>query len=203
MKANEDRELMLSFKQGNPCAFDALFDRYRDPVFSFLCRMLSGRADRAEDLLLEVFAKLAGARDRYEPTAPFASWIFALARNHCLNYLKSQARQQDLRTVSLDAQVPGAETTFGETIAAPAGRSAAQRETGALVERAIATLPVEYREVFILHAVEGFAHETVAQMTDLNPATVRTRYHRARQMLRAALGDVLGVPDPQPQEARP
>lgn len=203
MKTDEDRELMLSFKQGNPCAFDALFDRYRDPVFNFLCRMLGGQTDRAEDLLLEVFVKLAEARDRYEPTAPFASWIFAVARNHCLNYLKSRTRRQDLQTVSLDAQMPGAEATLGESLAAPPSRSPAQRETGALVERAIAALPAEYRDIFILHAMEGFAHEAVARMTDQNPATVRTRYHRARQMLRAALGDVLGSPDPQPQEARP
>jgi RNA polymerase sigma-70 factor (ECF subfamily) len=69
------------------------------------------------------------------------------------------------------------------------------RETGAILESAIGRLPDMYREVFVLLAVQGMSHEDTAKVLRLNSATVRTHYHRARQLLKEDVGGILGAGD--------
>jgi RNA polymerase sigma-70 factor, ECF subfamily len=195
MTTDSDGELMVKFQQGNAAAVELLFEKYRVPVFNFLYRMLNRERQQAEDLLQEVFMKLLKARDLYEPRARFSTWLFAIARNHCLNYLKSKRYQEGQRSVSLED--PPAEGGLPLAERLPASREVLgdiqQRETLATLERAIGALADDYREVFILHAVEGFTHEQIAEILKQNPATVRVQYHRARGMLRESLRGCEGV----------
>ena len=142
----------------------------------------------AEDLLQHIFIKLSRAGDYYEPRAKFSTWLFAIARNHCLNYLKSQKYLLTKHTTSIDAEENG-----GPVEPALSTRrdccEAERNEDVEVVERAISSLPDKYREVFILHAVEGFTHQEISTILDMNPATVRTHYHRARRTLRDAISE--------------
>ncbi|MBU4198909.1 MAG: RNA polymerase sigma factor [Verrucomicrobia bacterium] len=190
MNAEAQEEVVRLFQQGNAPAFELLFEHYRLPIFNFVYRMLNGDREAAEDLLSEIFMKLHDAREFYEPKAKFSTWLFTIARNHCLNRIKSRIYRQGLHTISLEAL---AQNTNGpatpDRLMAPSvaddSRRADMRE---LLDQAIAGLPDEYKEVFVLHAVEGFPHEEVAQILKMNPATVRTNYHRARQWLREKIG---------------
>ena len=178
--------VIMQFQQGDEHAFGLIFEQYRVPVFNFIYRMLNGDRTSAEDLLNEVFMKLHDAREDYEPKAKFSTWLFTIARNHCLNCIKSRNYRQSRRTVSLEELVQ--KTTESSAPDRLVSRSvpddAKRADLRELLEQAIAGLPDEYKEVFILHAVEGFAHAEVAQMLKTNPATVRTHYHRARALLR-------------------
>ena len=174
------------FQRGDEHAFDLIFKQYRGPVFNFIYRMLNGNREVAEDLLNEIFMKLHDAREYYEPKAKLSTWLFTIARNHCINCIKSRSYRQSRRTVSLEelaheTSEQSAMDRLPELSVPDDSRRADLRE---LLEQAIACLPNEYKEVFVLHAVEGFAHEEVAQMLRMNPATVRTNYHRARALLR-------------------
>ncbi len=186
----------MRFQAGNVCAYELLCERYRTPVFAIIYRMLGNDRGPAEDLLQDVFAKIAGAAQFYEPRAKFSTWLFAIVRNHCCNYLKSREFLQKQATVPIDADA-------GNNGGSPAERQVAgssdtlrevqNREAGAILEAAIARLPAMYRAVFVLRAVQGMSHEETSKVLGLNPATVRTHYHRARELLREDVGPVLGA----------
>jgi len=180
MTNGSHEELMLQVQRGNMAAFELLFEQYRLPVFNFLYRMVNGERGSAEDLLQEVFVKIYDARKYYEPTAKFSTWLFTIVRNHCLNFLMSRRYRQGRQTISLEAMTEEHQGKVGGT-----------GEIGELLEQAIGRLPDEYKEVFILHAVEGMSHQDVAEVLKMNPATVRTNYHRARTILREKVGACL------------
>ena len=187
MNEASDSELMILAQEGSSGAFDLLFERYRNRIFSFLCRMLGSNTQAAEELLQEVFVKAFQGRDLFEPKAKFSTWLYTIARNHFRNHVKSRRYDQAMRTVSLDAEAAGAEIADRT----PRVTAMEREEQVEAMEGAIAQLEEKYREVFLLHAVDGLAHEEIARMLDVNPATVRTTYHRARRMLRERLEPVL------------
>jgi RNA polymerase sigma-70 factor (ECF subfamily) len=176
-----DEELMLRTQRGNVHAFELLFERYRSRVFGFILRMLNGQRQEAEDLMQDIFIKLFKAREMYEPRAKFATWLFTIVRNHCLNFVRSRTYLQARKTVSLE----GGEAPPIERVASPEsgqGRAGAA-EIDERLERAIRSLPEMYKDVFLLRAVDGFSHDETARILGLKPATVRTHFRRARLML--------------------
>lgn len=193
-----DEELMMRFQSGDVCAYELLCERYRTPVFGFIYRMLGNDRAPAEDLLQDIFAKIAGAVQFYEPRAKFSTWLFTIVRNHCCNYLKSRMFLQGKVTVPMDGgEGAGDGPAQARQVAGSADtlREVQNRETGAILESAIGRLPEMYREVFVLRAVQGMSHEETAKVLGLNAATVRTHYHRARQLLEEDVGGILGADD--------
>jgi len=181
-----DEELMVSFQQGDAAAFERLFERYRVPLFNYLLRLLSYQRESAEDVLQNIFIKLARSRDLYDSRAPFRPWIYTITRNHGLNHLRSRAAVKARMTVSADEELigpsgersahewAGPDDTFG---------AIASREEGCRLMRIIERLTSPAKEIFLLRAVDGLSHEEIARMLNLNPATVRTHFHRARAQL--------------------
>lgn len=180
-----DEELMVLFQQGDSGAFERLFERYRIPLFNFLLRLLHNQRESAEDVLQEIFVKLARARELYEPRSPLRPWLFTIARNHGLNHLRSRAAVAAQKNVSFDAlaeptsdrpgrELAGRDDTFG---------AIASKDDQERLEQTIGRLPPPARDIFLLHALEGLPHEEIAQVLQMNPATVRTHYHRARAQL--------------------
>jgi RNA polymerase sigma-70 factor, ECF subfamily len=188
-----DEQLMQRFQAGHASPFDLLFQRYRRPLFAFICRMLNGDRPAAEDLLQEIFLKILKARDLYDPRQKFSTWLFAIARNHCLNVLRSRGYRDEQETVPLDTAEPAGANSAAhppaERIAARAGGTAPTERTEAarLLELAVQTLPPVHREVFLLRAVEGFSHSETAQILRLSAGNVRVHYLRARQLLQKEL----------------
>ena len=173
-----DEELMLQTQCGNVHAFELLFERYRTRVFGFILRMLNGKRQDAEDLMQDIFIKLFKAREMYEPRAKFSTWLFTIVRNHCLNFVRSRAYLQAQITGPLDPDdEPSARTT--NTGPAVDRRS----DLSERLELAIRDLPAQYKDVFLLRAMEGFSHDETARMLGMNPATVRTHFRRARLIL--------------------
>ena len=181
MKEKKDEELMAMLRRGNTAAFDLLFERYRKRIFTFLLRMLGYDRQAAEDLLQEVFMKVFRNSSRYEPRARFSTWLYTVARNECLNHIKSSSCNGLQRTFSLD------ETD--DTPAEPEQQLSS--DLNEALEQAVETLPETYKEVFLLHAVEGLTHEETGRILRMNPATVRTNYHRARTILQTKLSSVI------------
>lgn len=173
------------FQTGNIMAFDLLFDKYRIPVFNFIFRMLEGDRTAAEDLLQNIFIKIAGAKDYYEPRSKFSTWLFMITRNHCLNFLKSRNSVQKRNTVSLDARAEDYGPSLADSLPAAeeAHKTVEQNETVRILEKNIYALPDKYRELFLLHAVEGMSHEEIATILKMSAPTVRTNYRRARLLL--------------------
>lgn len=189
MSALTDEQLMAMFQSGNSHAFQLLFEKYRAAVFNFAWRMI-GDGAAAEDLMQDVFLKVVKARDLYEPRARFSTWLFTVVRNHCINHLRSSRYLAGLKTVPVEP-ADGAEGGEHAHGAADPSVQAQRRELGDRLEAAIGRLPDEYREIFLLRAVEGFSHDEAARILGLQTATARVHYHRARLRLQQDLAGAL------------
>jgi RNA polymerase sigma-70 factor (ECF subfamily) len=184
-----DADVAALAKQGREGAFRELIRRYERPVFSLIFRMVRDR-ETAEDLAQETFIKVLNHIDRYRPEFKLSSWLFKIANNVTIDYL----RKRQLDTVSIDGS-PHAGTA-SEVEATSFDVEARQesaldeieaRELGSAIERAIARLRPEYRSCIMLRHVEGRSYEEIAAILDLPLGTVKTYIHRARHELRDAL----------------
>lgn len=153
----------------------ALFTAHRDGVFRYLCRVV-GHADTARDLTQEVFLRVTRAATRPAEPAESRAWVFHIARNLALNHARDGRRRP---------------ATSPLTPAREPGRQASQ-EVALVVQQALAALTDVDRDVFLLRESAGLAYDEIARACDLTPDAVRSRLHRARQQLRAALGAPVG-----------
>jgi RNA polymerase sigma-70 factor (ECF subfamily) len=184
-----DADVVRLAQQGREAAFRELVGRYERPVFSLIFRMVRDR-ETAEDLAQDAFIKVLNHIDKYSPEFKFSSWLFKIANNVAIDWM----RRKRLDTVSMDGS-PHA-TTAAEVEATTFDLAAQQesaldemeaRELGSAIERAIAKLRPEYRACIMLRHVEGRSYEEIATTLDLPLGTVKTYIHRARHELRRAL----------------
>ena len=179
-----DERLMLRFQSGDVRAFEELVRRHRTPVFSFLLR-LTGDRGRAEDLCQETFLRLVRAAGSWEPRALLRTWLYQVARNQAVDEARRQAFR---RAEPLDDPARAAEPSPH-----PGPDAAAE---GALLrpklEVALAALPEEQREVFLLREHAGLRFAEIAEVTGVPENTVKSRMRYALESLRARL-EALGV----------
>lgn len=184
-----DADVVGLAQRGNEGAFRELIRRYERPVFSLIYRMVRDTA-AAEDLAQDSFIKVLNHLDKYRPEFKFSSWLFKIANNVAIDFL----RKRQLDTVSMDgspnagtaAEVEATSFELADTAESPLDELAA-RELGSIIEQAIAQLRPEYRNCIMLRHVEGRSYEEIAATLDLPLGTVKTYIHRARHQLREAL----------------
>ncbi len=194
--APSDEQLLAAYRAGDAGAFEKLLARYEKPIWSYLRRFV--RQDQAaEDLLQEVFLRVV--RDAQDAAAPgwkgqakFSTWLYTIARNLCVD----RSRREAIRgAASLDAGSDDGPAPLHDRIAAPdrppdaelAGRQAAAR-----IDRAIAALPDDQREVFLMREVMELPFAEIAVVVGASEPTVKSRMRYALEKLRAALADLAG-----------
>lgn len=185
MPADEsDERLMLRFRDGEAPAFEVLVRRHRTPVFSFLVRLTGDRA-RAEDLCQEVFLKVVRAADGWTPRARFQTWLYAIARNQAVDEARRQAfrRAEPLEggaAARASSEDPGPDRAAEGALLRPK------------LEAALAALPEEQREVFLLREYSGLRFAEIAEVTGVPENTVKSRMRYALEALRGSLA-ALGI----------
>jgi len=170
-----DKELLARVKAGEMRAFTVLVDRYKVRLFNLIYRMLQSR-EEAEDLLQETFLRVFKERESYDPAFAFSTWIYTIALNLCRNELKRRKRFK----------------FFGIDLIKDDRRYAVETKGNAnclssTLEKAIASLPVKYRSVFLLREVNQLSYEEMSESLDIPLGTVKSRVNRARLMLRKKL----------------
>jgi RNA polymerase sigma-70 factor, ECF subfamily len=190
-----DERLMLAFQAGDARAFEALVRRHRTPVFNFILRFTGHRA-RAEDVLQETWLKVVRSTPEYEPKARFTTWVYTIARNLCVDSARKESYRQ---AASLEGPTGGAEGEEGRPLGDSLPDAGASPERGAynarvrpLLERALAGLPEEQREVFVLREYSGVPFKEIAEVTGVSENTVKSRMRYALEGLRRRLAE-LGV----------
>lgn len=174
---------MLRFQAGEREAFEQLFRRYTPPLVGFLARMVPDRG-RAEELAQEAFVRVYNARERYEPTARFSTWLFGIAHNLALNELDRAYRSREWPLDAVhEVYTDGATDAEAELDA---------RRTAEHLERALAALPDRQRAALALRAEHGLAYEEIAEALDTTLGSVKSLIHRARERLIAELKEVRG-----------
>jgi RNA polymerase sigma-70 factor (ECF subfamily) len=187
--AATDPELVVRARQGSEAAYRELLGRYQRPVFSLVYRMVRDR-EQAEDLTQEAFVRVFNHIDRYDPQYKFSSWIFKIANNLTIDFL----RKKEPETVSIDGSrnartdedVEATRITVESRDENPE-EQLESKQLGDEIERAIGELRPEYRTAIVLRHVEGRAYEEIAEIMSVPLGTVKTYIHRARAELRGTL----------------
>jgi RNA polymerase sigma-70 factor (ECF subfamily) len=165
-------------RSGDLAAFEELYRAHAGKLFSVACRMLGNPTD-AEDLLQEIFLSAHRKLDGFRGESALGTWLYRLATNHCLDYLRSRAARTNQLTDALDDEL-------GHFQAGSPGL-ADQTVTKMDLERALARLPEGCRAAFVLHDVQGLEHREVAEALGIAEGTSKSQVHKARHRLRALL----------------
>ncbi|RMG46628.1 MAG: RNA polymerase sigma factor [Acidobacteria bacterium] len=173
-----DPELVTRSAAGDIEAFEQLYERHRRRVYTLCLRMLGNTAD-AEDLTQEVFIQVFRKLGTFRGASAFTTWLHRLTVNQVLMHLRKRYVRQEEVTEDGDLKNlsdPGAPRSLAVSLI--------DRIT---LEQAIAQLPPGYRAVLILHDVEGYEHEKIAEILGCSAGTSKSQLHKARKKLRHLL----------------
>ena len=170
--AEADAALVAKARDGDVAAFESLYRRNTGRVYA-LCLRLGGCPSRAEELTQEAFIRAWQKLNTFRGDSAFSTWLHRLTVNLFLN--EQRARQRRLDAASLEDSHAAA--------AVSGGRPDMRMD----LETAIAQLAQASRTVFVLHDVEGYRHDEIAEMTGTAVGTSKAHLHRARKRLREVL----------------
>jgi len=175
--AHDDLALARRCAAGDADGFEELYRLYSPRLFGLAYRMVG--PTEAEDLLQEIFLNAYRKIRLYKGESALGTWLFRLATNQCLDYLRSRAGRSARVTESLDVEgVPPREGGHGPILGVIDRLD---------LERALIDLPPGCREVFVLYDVEGFEHREVGAMLGISEGTSKSQLHKARMRLREVL----------------
>jgi RNA polymerase sigma-70 factor (ECF subfamily) len=172
---DESADLVARCQAGDVEAFGTLYRAHAARIYALASRM-AGSPDEGEDLMQEIFMQAFRKLGSFKGESAIGTWLYRLALNHCLDFVRSKQAKMENVTDTLD----------GETSIEPAAR----RDTPIAridLERAIERLPTGCREVFVLHDIEGFDHKEVADALGIAEGTSKSQVFKARMKLRAFL----------------
>jgi RNA polymerase sigma-70 factor (ECF subfamily) len=173
-----DMALVERCRRGDLAAFEELYRTHSGRLFGVACRMVGNTAD-AEDLLQEIFLTAHRKLEGFRGESSLGTWLYRLAMNQCLDFLRSRAARAGQITDALDDD---------PTIADASSKGLAdQTVTKMDLERALARLPAGCRAAFVLHDIEGLEHREIGEVLGIAEGTSKSQVHKARLRLRTLL----------------
>jgi RNA polymerase sigma-70 factor (ECF subfamily) len=172
--AGDEADLIRRARERDQQAFAQLYRRHVGRVHA-ICRRMAADVPRAEELTQTVFVKLWDKLGLFRGESAFASWLHRLTVNTVLTEFRTTRRRE--------ARVFGTDDPAALETPAKAPAPGLRLD----LEQAIAGLPPRARVIFVLHDIEGYTHEEVARLLDLETGTTKAQLHRARQLLQEAL----------------
>jgi len=169
-------DLVARCQAGDVEAFETIYRQHASRLYTLACRM-AGSPEDGEDLLQEIFLQAYRKLGSFKGDATLGTWLYRLALNHCLDYVRSRRAKMNKLTSAIEGEI--------------ACEPAARRETPITrldLERAVERLPEGCREAFVLHDVEGFDHKEVGRLLGIAEGTSKSQVFKARMKLRALLG---------------
>ena len=179
-RLDPDVALVRQFRAtASPAVFEILFRKYQTPVFNLVHRMVNG--EDAYDLTQEVFHRALRSLATFQGDCKFRTWLYTIARNVCLNYLREKKVRAGLEGLSLDdgPDQPGHVPEPADP-QADVAKIVEVRELQRAVDHVLAELIPEQRLLITLRDLEGLSYEEIAQMTEMSLVNVKSRLHRAR-----------------------
>ena len=181
-KARQDYILVQKALEGDEHAFTKLLSRYKDAIYFMLLKMVNNRSD-AEDLTLEAFGKAFKNLHQYSPTYAFSTWLFKIATNNCIDFI----RKKRGNTVSLDQSIDEEENvTPSASIQSdsldPEEYLINQQKVG-LMRELVGKLKPRYRKLVELRYFSEFSYDEISQELELPIGTVKAQLFRARELL--------------------
>lgn len=160
---------------GDVDAFEVLYREHSGRVYALCIRLKAGDRSDATELMQDVFVKAWRRLETFRGDCAFASWLHRLAVNTMLENARGD-RRRTARVLSMEdtSLLPGAARSSGVELKMD-------------LEQAVASLPKGARLAFVLHDVEGYQHQEIAEQLNVSVGTVKAQLHRARQLLRERL----------------
>ncbi|PYV12956.1 MAG: RNA polymerase subunit sigma-24 [Acidobacteria bacterium] len=180
-KAASESQLIARAQRGDEAAFSALFEAHKRRVYS-LCLRMTGNTAEAEDLSQEAFLQLFRKIATFRGESAFSTWLHRLVVNVVLMHL----RKKELPQVSLNESEAGQEEPVKRDYGDDDRRLMGSVDRVNLL-RAISELPPGYRAIFVLHDVEGYEHNEIAQIMNCSVGNSKSQLHKARMKLREGL----------------
>jgi RNA polymerase sigma-70 factor (ECF subfamily) len=194
MEAEDDGELMLRYARGDLRAFETLYQRHRNALYRYLSRH-TRHPETANDLFQEVWSKVIASRERYEPRAQFRTFLYRIAHNCFIDHC---------RRTTVRAEAQGDDThDWHNSLPAPDNERPDERAAAAQMlakyRAALADLPAEQRDVFLLYEESNLSLEEIAAVTGVGMETAKSRLRYAVSKLRrvlagAAVGETIEEP---------
>ena len=187
LRAADDSAVVTAFLGGEERAFSELVERYQTRLLNFIYRTIGDR-DRAEDLVQEVFIRVYRHLHRFDRSKKFSTWAYTIASNLAKNELRNRSRNplvlfQTMQGSGDDEDRP---LQFEDSSSRPDDMYR-KRHLRELVEDTVSKLPEHHRQVFVLRELEGKSYEEIAEITDCNLGTVKSRLNRARTAFAAII----------------
>ena len=180
-----DQELVSMAKAGNHSAFEQLIHDNQTRIYNLILRMV-GDPEDALDLCQETFLNAWKGLSSFNGDSSFSTWLYRLASNLCLDFLRSKKRRQDTMGTPLslddeDTPPPPADTGLKPD------EHLERKERSLALHRALAALPEHHRQILILRELSGLSYQEISDTLELDLGTVKSRLTRARIALKKVL----------------
>ncbi|MBK1882888.1 sigma-70 family RNA polymerase sigma factor [Luteolibacter pohnpeiensis] len=183
-----DQDLVTRAQEGDTRAFDALILKYGNKLHGLVYNMTSHHED-THDLLQEIFAKAYQSLRKFRGNSTFYTWIYQIAVNQTLNFLKKRKRRRGLSLTELDQTLQKDPALIDSTNEANPERQSRLNELQKSLNAAMMKLSDSHRMVVTMYDIQGISHGEIAGMLKVSEGTVRSRLHYAHIQLQAALQD--------------
>ena len=182
----DDSLLVIQAREGNREAFNALMELYQTKVYNLALRM-TGSPEDAADLTQEAFLNAWRGLPTFRGGSSFSTWLYRLTNNACIDFLRREKRR---KTVEGGFSMDDEEQNYAELVPddSPAPQALLEgKELKEAIQRGLAQLSEEHRQVLVLREVNGLSYSEIARITGLEEGTIKSRIARARISLRKIL----------------
>jgi RNA polymerase sigma-70 factor (ECF subfamily) len=187
--ADPDADLVLRAREGDTRAFDALVVKYAEKLYGLVYNMTANKEDTS-DLLQEIFAKAYRSLRWFGGRSTFYTWIYSIAVNRTLNFLKRRKRRAALSLNDLDSGVLNDPALIDSGLASNPERQSKVNELQIRLNEAMLALSEDHRAVVTMFDIQGLPHAEISRILRVSEGTVRSRLHYAHQHLQALLQDL-------------
>lgn len=181
-KGQVDLQLVEMAKKGNQNAYAQLMDRYREPVYYMLLKMIKNNDD-AEDLTIEAFGKAFNRLDQYSPSFAFSTWLFKIASNNCIDFIRKKRvkvtsmdhaySNQDGESVGMDFESEGLDPE----------EEIMKKQKVKMMRQVVRKLKPRYRDLIEKRYFQELSYDEIASEMNLPLGTVKAQLFRAREFL--------------------
>ena len=180
-KAKQDLILVDQARKGNEKAFASLLNRYRDSIYFMLLKMVNNASD-AEDLTIEAFGKAFRNIDSYTPTFAFSTWLFKIATNNCIDFIRKKQASPSIIDHGQDEDMDNFTVNIQSDTPDPEEALIHQQKITALRD-IVSQLKPRYRTLIELRYFKEYSYEEISAELDLPIGTVKAQLFRAKTLL--------------------
>lgn len=183
-----DQDLVTRAREGDTRAFDALILKYGDKLYGLVYHMTSHKED-THDLLQEIFARAYQSLKSFRGSSSFYTWLYQIAVNLTLNFLKKRKRRSGLSLNELESSVQQDPALIDTTHEANPERQTNLNELQIKLNEAMQKLSEPHRMVVTMFDIQGMSHGEIAKVLKTSEGTIRSRLHYAHLQLQSILQD--------------